>query len=566
MDSTTEILASASSLLAEHVALLSRVRQNQQSHRRDLENLIDVPWDLVDLPVLASPALTPPDSPPSYSEQNHAQIRREKMLARTDLPPAKLARLARYANYVPEEETIRNDYSQRYVDGGEWPQNWVLGAEIERRFEEYPKQQRLLALKTAAVASHSLSSSFLPFSDLSTLHPCKFDVILLDPPFSSTFTWTDLQELPIPSLAADPSFVFLWVGSGAGEALERGREVLGRWGYRRCEDVVWCATNKSESGTRPGTDPPTTSLFTRTKQHCLIGIRGTVRRSTDSWFVHCNVDTDVIIWPGDPTDPTRKPPEMYSLIENFCLGIRRLEVFGKATSSLRRGWVTVLGDSEISKAASFSADDDSVPSRIGDSTRWDRNTWETGVKALSNGGRAVVPMTPDIEALRPKSPFRPGQNQTQNQGQTGNTAPRFAAGKMSGQGGMGQGGMMMQQQQQMMNAAMNDGMWMMNPAMGAMGMNPASMIMAPIPMSFQNPQFGGQGFQNPSAFAGQFQGQNPAQFQGQMFGGWEGWPMTGNPMNPIATMNTNMGNSMNPNMANPMNLNPNMGMGWGTYQ
>lgn len=37
------------------------------------------------------------------------------------------------------------------------------------------------------------------------------------------------------------------------------------------------------------TDPPTSSLFARTKQHCLIGIRGTVRRSTDSWFVHCNV-------------------------------------------------------------------------------------------------------------------------------------------------------------------------------------------------------------------------------------------------------------------------------------
>ena len=30
-----------------------------------------------------------------------------------------------------------------------------------------------------------------------------------------------------------------------------------------------------------------------------MGIRGTVRRSTDSWFVHCNVDTDVIVWEGD---------------------------------------------------------------------------------------------------------------------------------------------------------------------------------------------------------------------------------------------------------------------------
>jgi hypothetical protein len=50
--------------------------------------------------------------------------------------PAKKARVAKYQNYVPEEETIRNDYNQRYVDGGEWPQNWVQGADPARRFEE----------------------------------------------------------------------------------------------------------------------------------------------------------------------------------------------------------------------------------------------------------------------------------------------------------------------------------------------------------------------------------------------------------------------------------------------
>jgi N6-adenosine-specific RNA methylase IME4 len=37
----------------------------------------------------------------------------------------------------------------------------------------------------------------------------------------------------------------MWVGSGAGEGLERGREVLAKWGYRRCEDVVWCKTNEA---------------------------------------------------------------------------------------------------------------------------------------------------------------------------------------------------------------------------------------------------------------------------------------------------------------------------------
>ena len=160
-------------------------------------------------------------------------------------------------------------------------------APIERDAHRYPKQHRLLVLKKESVATHALPPFYLPYSDLSQLQQTKFDSILVDPPFTSNFTWDDLQELPIPSLAADPSFVFLWVGSGAGGDLERGREVLAKWGYRRCEDVVWVQTNKT-SNKGPGTDRPTSSLLTRTKQHCLIGIRGTVRRSTDHWFVHCN--------------------------------------------------------------------------------------------------------------------------------------------------------------------------------------------------------------------------------------------------------------------------------------
>lgn len=39
----------------------------------------------------------------------------------------------------------------------------------------------------------------------------------------------------------------MWVGSGAGDGLERGREVLGKWGYRRCEDVVWVKTNRNSN-------------------------------------------------------------------------------------------------------------------------------------------------------------------------------------------------------------------------------------------------------------------------------------------------------------------------------
>lgn len=271
--STAETLSTAQNTLSVHAKLIARVRHTQRSHRRQLRSMHSPPSDLLNLPLVPSSASSPSPSPPSSPLLDTQQPKPQ----RPDLPPAKRARLARYTNYVPEEETIRNDYSQRYVDGGEWPQNWVLGAEPERRFEEYvyapvassypydaaylryPKQQRLLNLKKESVDNHAVPSSYLPFQQLSSLHPHKFDVILLDPPFSSSFGWDELQELPIPSLAADPSFVFMWVGSGAGEGLERGREVLAKWNYRRCEDVVWVKTNKN-SNRGPGVSTPETII------------------------------------------------------------------------------------------------------------------------------------------------------------------------------------------------------------------------------------------------------------------------------------------------------------------
>jgi len=247
-------------------------------------------------------------------------------------------------------------------------------------------------MKKAAAEEYAHTPMFHPFAHLSTIFPSKFDAILIDPPFSDTFTWDTLLSLPISSLGADPSFIWLWVGSGAGDGLERGREVLAKWGYRRCEDIVWIKTNQSNVR-GPGCDPPTTSLLTRTKEHCLMGIRGTVRRSTDSWFVHCNIDTDVIVWEGDSNDPSRKPPEMYTLIENFCLGTRRLELFGKP-HSLRKGWVTV---------GEFDPSEDFL--REKGATFWDRDQWQNACRTHETG-KALVPNTHDIEMLRPKSPIR----------------------------------------------------------------------------------------------------------------------------------------------------------------
>lgn len=127
-------------------------------------------------------------------------------------------------------------------------------------------------------------------------------------------------------------------------------------------------------------------------------------------FCACShpLDTDVIIWEGDPEDPTRKPPEMYTLIENFCLGTRRLEIFGRARSSLRRGWVTVLADGEEDRVQELVHERAScLPENV---RRWDKDSWEEAVKQLSSlgSGKCVLPSTSEIETLRPKSPNRTG--------------------------------------------------------------------------------------------------------------------------------------------------------------
>lgn len=269
---------------------------------------------------------------------------------------------------VPEEGTIRNDYSANFVDSGlkTLPSAWIGNTAPETRLIEHPRLRRLTALKAALAQYAAIPRTYLQadlrawiptaqaIPNLGVLETLGYDVILLDPPLFSyawnaphdpqiypSWSWDDIAQLPIPRIASKDSFVFLWVGDGRDDGLERGRDVLHRWGYRRCEDIVWVQTSE-----RDAYAPQGTSLFVPIVQHCLMGIRGTVVRSTDSFFVHCNVDTDVILWPGERPEPhapitaIRKPHELYTIIENFCLGTRRLELFG-TNRNLRDGWLTV---------------------------------------------------------------------------------------------------------------------------------------------------------------------------------------------------------------------------------
>lgn len=100
---------------------------------------------------------------------------------------------------------------------------------------------------------------------------------------------------------------------------------------------------------------------------------------------------------------------MYTLVENFCLGLRRLELFARARS-LRRGWLSVLADGEeahVPAVQACAADARLSPEQLDGGVnvlgqelgvdraeRWDQDKWEAAMRAWLQSGRAVVPMTP----------------------------------------------------------------------------------------------------------------------------------------------------------------------------
>ncbi|KAK4571532.1 hypothetical protein RGQ29_030101 [Quercus rubra] len=223
----------------------------------------------------------------------------------------------------------QNDYSQNFVDTGMRPQNFIRELELT-------------------------NSSF----------GTKFDVILVDPPWEEYvhrapgvadhmeyWTFEEIMNLKIEAIADTPSFIFLWVGDGVG--LEQGRQCLKKWGFRRCEDICWVKTNKTTA--TPGLRHDSHTLFQHSKEHCLMGIKGTVRRSTDGHIIHANIDTDVIIAEEPPYGVchwncrfTQKPEDMYRIIEHFALGRRRLELFGE-DHNIRSGWLTIGKELSSSK-------------------------------------------------------------------------------------------------------------------------------------------------------------------------------------------------------------------------
>ncbi|XP_003389688.1 PREDICTED: methyltransferase-like protein 14 homolog [Amphimedon queenslandica] len=245
-----------------------------------------------------------------------------------------------------------NDYSQHFVDTGQRPQNFIRDTGMNQRFEEYPKLKELIRLKDKQIKDGAIPPVYykvdLSSFDLTSLD-AKFDVILIDPPLEEyqrrttgiTYPWQpwdfeEIMNLKIEDVSAPRSFVFLWCGSC--EGLDLGRECLKKWGFRRCEDICWVKTNMNDPGNTTHLEQK--SIFQHTKEHCLMGIKGTVRRNQDGHFIHANIDLDIIISEEPEMGNNDKPEEIFHIIEHFCLGRKRLHLFGN-DATVRPGWLTL---------------------------------------------------------------------------------------------------------------------------------------------------------------------------------------------------------------------------------
>lgn len=289
-------------------------------------------------------------------------------------------------NPTSAKHNFGNNYSEHYVYSGTFPQSFITN--VENPLIGYPKLQHLHKLKAdqnlkyahkpfgARVAKSQLAKFFEKHSSL------VFDVVMIGSCISSDQPkLQQLLDLPIGSITARPSVLFLWVSS---QMLDQGRLAIEHWGFRRSEDIVYFCLDE-DCIHMPRHDG---ALLKKSTWHCLMGLKGTLRRSEDTDLINCNVDTDLVFDNEQSRSyPGIVPESIYSIIENFCLMSRRVHIVPSQTTGdkpvrARPGWLIVSPDIYLNN--------------------FSMNSYQEEQNKLPPGNKVIL--TSEIEQLRPKTP------------------------------------------------------------------------------------------------------------------------------------------------------------------
>lgn len=273
----------------------------------------------------------------------------QRRLAHPDEPPPKACGLIHFRRILLPHtdvslgdcsylDTCRHMASCRFV-------HYEVDLDVGSAKQKSELLERMEATDQASGVAHNIGTVFsghleeLPAQWI-TCDVRKFDfsifrgkvkVVMADPPWDihmdlpyGTMTDAEMKALRLDQVQ-DEGCLFLWV---TGRAMELGRECMKLWGYRQVEEIVWVKTNQLHRIIRTGR---TGHWLNHSKEHCLVGTKGTPK-------LNRNLDTDIIV--AEVRETSRKPDEIYRIIERLCPGPYKLELFGRP-HNVRDNWITL---------------------------------------------------------------------------------------------------------------------------------------------------------------------------------------------------------------------------------
>ena len=135
-----------------------------------------------------------------------------------------------------------------------------------------------------------------------------------------TMSLNDIKQLPVPSIAAPQSHLYLWIPNAL---LQEGLEVMKAWGFTYKTNLVWYKIRKDGGPDGRGTG----FYFRNVTELILFGIKGRLRTLAPG-------RRQVNIIPTRKEKHSKKPDELYQIIEQCSPG-PFLELFARTP---RQGW------------------------------------------------------------------------------------------------------------------------------------------------------------------------------------------------------------------------------------
>ncbi|EGV60504.1 regulatory protein [Yamadazyma tenuis] len=293
---------------------------------------------------------------------------------------------------------LENDYSNHYIHSGIVPNTYI--SNIDNPLEGYPKLQKLKELKQKQIEKHQIppfgckvKPKDMPavITNWCTEKNLQFDVVMIGA-LSTESVLPVLNQLPLAKLCAKPGFLFIWTTEKHILELSVFLNTKLNKKFRRSEELIFIPVNKN-SNVFP--EQTSDAVFQNQQWHCWMCITGTVRRSSDSHLIHCNVDTDLQFETSNSPVTSHIPDTIYKVAENFSNSNRRLHIIPYSMGynlfvRSRPGWVIMSPDVLLDNF---------------DPIKYESSLYSKSL--INNKGNHVqylVSQTQEIEELRPKSP------------------------------------------------------------------------------------------------------------------------------------------------------------------